>query len=72
MKNYKDRDDFINRQLKDSMVKVQGAINLLNTNAVILSRNKMWALYQKLGYILQQINNWEDNENNNDSNVSQG
>ena len=72
MKNYKDRDDFINRQLKDSMVKVQGAINLLNTNAVILSRNKMLGLYQKLGYILQQINNWEDNENNNDSNVSQG
>lgn len=69
MKKYKDKEDFINKQLKDSMAKIQGAINLLDNSASHFARNKMVGLYQKLGYILLQINNWnESKENENDQN----
>jgi len=69
MKKYKNREDFINKQLKDLMAKTQGAINLLDNSATHFARNKMIGLYQKLGYIYQQINNWDTNENNQNSNI---
>lgn len=71
MKKYNDKNDFVNKQLKDAMAKIQGAINLLDNSASHFARNKMIGLYQKLGYILQQINNWPENENNKDSNISE-
>jgi len=72
MKKYENEKDFMVKQLKDSMAKTQGAINLLDNSATHFARNKMLGLYQKLGYILQRVSNWtEDNESNQDSDISE-
>ena len=63
----KDKKDFLIRQLKDSMAKAQGAINLIDNSPSHFARNKIFGLYQKLGYILQSVSGWEDwdsDENN--------
>ena len=75
MKKYKSKKDFIEKQLKDSLAKTQGAINLIDNSSTHFARNKMLGLYQKIGYILQTVNSWEslegdvegDNESNQDS-----
>ena len=75
MKKYKNKKDFIEKQLKDSLAKTQGAINLIDNSSTHFARNKMLGLYQKIGYILQKINAWDtlegdfegDNESNKDS-----
>jgi len=72
MKKYKSKKDFIEKQLKDSLAKIQGAINLIDNSSTHFARNKMLGLYQKIGYILQKINSWEslegDVEENNENN----
>jgi len=70
MAKYKNEKDFMVKQLKDSMAKAQGAINLIDKGGTYFARNKMLGIYQKLGYMLQRVSNWTDNENNQDSDIS--
>jgi len=71
MKKYENEKDFMVKQLKDSMAKTQGAINLLDNSSTHFARNKMLGIYQKLGYMLQRVSNWtEDNESNKNSDIS--
>jgi hypothetical protein len=68
-KNYKNKEDFIIKQLKDTLAKIQGAINLIDTSTTHFARNKMLGVYQKIGYILQKVSqDWQEtNENNKDT-----
>jgi len=65
IKKYKNKDDFVIKQLKDTLAKIQGAINLIDNSPTHFARNKMLGIYQKVGYILHKVSQeWEDNENN--------
>lgn len=65
-KKYKNKDDFIIKQLKDAMAKIQGAMHLLDNSATHFARNKMLGVYQKLAYIFQKVSEWDKSENNKD------
>jgi len=52
-------NEFVIKQLKDSMAKVEGIKNLLNNGKIPLASNKLLGLYQKLGYIISRLENNE-------------
>lgn len=47
--------DFVVKQLKDTMAKVEGAKNLLNNGKIPIAANKLLGISQKLGYIIGRL-----------------
>jgi len=42
---------FLKKQLTELLTKMSGAMNLIDSGSVILARNKMLGIKQKIGYI---------------------
>ena len=58
--------DFAIKQLKDTMAKIEGVKNLLNNGKILLAHNKILGIYQKLGYIIGQLEKDESDTNKSD------
>ena len=50
---------FVKKQIRETMIKVRGALNLIEDNKPIFARNKILGINQKLGYIYNQMEEYE-------------
>lgn len=52
----------LNAEVKDTLIKMDEAINLLKDGKIILSYNKMLGLRQKIGFVLQYTDKMRKSE----------
>lgn len=52
--------EFFDKQIKETIAKVHGTLNLLKNGKFVIVRDKLVGISQKLEYILKRINEKED------------
>ena len=65
-------DKIVKDQIKKTMIKIKGALNLLDNGKIILARNKFLGVYQKLGHILSQLDEKETKSSSGEKMVKYG
>jgi hypothetical protein len=65
-------EKIVREQLIKTMIKVKGAMNLMNNGKVTLAYNKILGVYQKLGYLASMLEETEEKNSSSEKMVKYG